>query len=79
MLSRWVKAGVKPQTRGGGGRNEAVECRHAIVVERIQGTPERVIVEMTGLNGRGNEPREQFILKKMRDKVELLVHESPGR
>ena len=70
------EGGGKAQALGGGGRNEAVECRHAIVVERIQGTPERVIVEMTGLNGRGNEPRERFILKEMRHEVELLVHEA---
>src|SRR5262249_45283361 len=44
--------------------------------ERIQGTPEGVIVEMTGLNGRGNESRERFILEEMRDEVELLVHEA---
>ena len=68
--------GGKAQALGGGGRTEAVECRHAIVVERLQGTPERVIVERTGLNGRRNEPRERCILQEMRHEGALLVDEA---
>ena len=71
--------GGKAQALGRRGGNEAVEFGHPVVVERIQGTPEGVIVEMTGLNAWGNEPRERFILEKMGHEIELLVHESPDR
>ena len=45
----------QPQTRGRGGGNEAVECRHPKVIEGIEGAPEGVIIEMAGLNAWGNE------------------------
>jgi hypothetical protein len=45
-------------------------------VERIQGTPERVIVEMAGFDARGDEASGWFILKKMWHEVELLVDEA---
>ena len=65
--------GRQPQTRGRRGGNEAVECRHPIVVEGIEGAPEGVIIEMAGLNAWGNEARDRLILEKMGDEVELLV------
>src|SRR4030095_2815710 len=68
-----AERGCQPQTCGCRGGNEAIECRHAKVIEGIEGTPEGVIIEMAGLNARGNEARDRFILKKMGDKVELLV------
>jgi hypothetical protein len=67
------KAGRKAQALGRRSGNEAVEFGHAHGVQRIQGTPKRVIVEMAGLNAWGNEPRERFILEKMGHEVELLV------
>ena len=45
----------QPQTRGRCGGNEAVEFRHPPGVEGIEGAPEGVIIEMTGLNAGGNE------------------------
>src|SRR5712692_3081533 len=42
-------------------------------VQCIQGTPERVIVEMAGLNAWGNEARDRLILEKMGDEIELLI------
>ncbi len=41
----------KARALGSRGGNEAVECRHPIGVERIEGTPERIIVEMAGFYG----------------------------
>ena len=68
--------GRQPQTRGCRGSNEAVECRHPRVVERIEGTPEGVIIEMAGLHTRGNQARDRFMLEKMRDEVQLLVEKA---
>ena len=67
------KRGGQAQTLGRRGGNEAVECGHPSGIQRIQGTPERVIVEMAGLNAWGNEARDRLILEKMGDEVELLV------
>jgi hypothetical protein len=53
-----------PQAFGGGDRNEAVEFRNAIVIERVQGTPQRIIIEMLGFDLRGDEPVRRFVLKK---------------
>ena len=64
------EGGGKVQALGGGGCNEAVECRHSIGVERIQGTPERVIIEMAGLNTGSNQARDRLILEKMGDVVQ---------
>src|SRR4029453_14912137 len=68
-----AERGCQPQTRGCRGGNEAIEGRHAKVIEGIEGTPEGVIIELAGLNARGNEARDRFILKKMGDQVELFV------
>src|SRR5215510_14715832 len=62
---------LQSQTRGRWGDNEAVECRHPKVVERIEGEPEGVIIEMAGLNAWGNEARDGLILEKMRNEVAL--------
>src|SRR5262245_53553523 len=53
--------------------NEAVECRHPRLVQRIESAPECVIIEMAGLNTGGNEAREGFMLEKMGYEGELLV------
>jgi hypothetical protein len=68
--------GRQPQTPGCRGGNEAVECRHSIVVERIEGPPEGVIIEMAGLNTGGNQTRDRLILEKMGDEVQLLVEKA---
>ena len=68
-----AERGRQPQTRGGRGGNEAVECRHPKIVEGIEGAPEGVIMEMAGLNAWGKEARERLVLEKMGDEVELLV------
>src|SRR5215510_10517982 len=68
-----AERGCQPQTRGCRGGNEALEGRHAKVVEGIEGAPEGVIIELAGLHAWGNEARDRFILKKMGDKVELLI------
>jgi hypothetical protein len=53
---------AKPQALGGGGRDEAVKCRDPRVIERIQGAPQRSVVEMLGLNPRGAEPGRRCIV-----------------
>jgi hypothetical protein len=68
-----AERGRQPQAPGRRGGNEAVECRHPRLVQCIESAPERVIIEMAGLNTWGNEAREGFILEKMGDEVELLV------
>ena len=47
------KAGRKAQALGSRGSNATVECRHPIGVERLQGTPERVILAMGWPEGLG--------------------------
>jgi hypothetical protein len=56
--------GSKAQALGGSGRNEAVEGCHPLGLERIQGTPERVIIEMAGLHAWGDETRERLVVEK---------------
>ena len=48
----------------------------ALVVERIEGPPEGVIIEMAGLHTRGNQARDRFMLEKMRDEGPLLVEKA---
>jgi hypothetical protein len=59
------KGGSQAQSFGGGGRNETVECRHAIVIERIQGTTESIIIELCGGNAGRNEAGGGLILERM--------------
>ena len=56
------EGGGKAQALGSGRGNEAVEFRHPIVVQRIESTPERVIVEMARGNGRRDEAKGRLIL-----------------
>src|SRR5262249_28063031 len=76
MEARTIKMGEgwgQTQTLRRCGGNEAVEFGHANGVQRIERTPERVIVEMACLNARSNEARDRLILEKMRHEVELLI------
>ena len=66
----------KPEALRCRGGNETVEFRDAIGIEHIQGTSQRVIMEMLGLDPGGDEALRRFILKKHRDEVELLVHKA---
>lgn len=66
----------KAQALGGSGGNEAVEFGDPIVIERYEGTSEGIIIKMVGSNGRRDEARGRFIVKKMRHEVELLVDEA---
>src|SRR5262249_20263622 len=68
-----AERGRQPQPRGCRGGNEAIEGRHAKIVEGIEDAPEGVIIEMAGLNAWGNEARDGLILEKMGHEVELLV------
>ncbi len=70
------EGGGKAQARGGRGRHEAVEFRHPRVVERIQGMPEGVIIEMAGLHAGGNEARDRLILEKMGDEGALVIEKT---
>jgi hypothetical protein len=63
----------KAQALGGGGGNEAPECRHPRVVARIQGTPARVIVAMAGGNGRGAASSGRLLLQDMRPQGAWVV------
>ena len=56
--------GRQPQTRGRRSGNEAIEFGQPRLVQRIEGAPEGVIIEMTGLNAGGNEARERLVLEK---------------
>ncbi len=51
------KAGCQAQPLGGGRRDQTVECRHPVVIEGIQGTPQGVIRELF----RGNAGRKKAI------------------
>jgi hypothetical protein len=59
--------GRQPPTPGRRGGHEAVECGPPRLVQRIEGAPEGVIMEMTGLNAGGNETRERLMVEKMAD------------
>jgi hypothetical protein len=52
------------QSLGGGDRHKTVELCHTISIERIQGAPQRVIIEMLGVDPRGHERVRRFVLKK---------------
>jgi hypothetical protein len=68
--------GGKAQARGGGGSHEAVECRPPRGGERLQGTPERGIVALTGLKSRREEPSARCRRQKMRDEGARLIDEA---
>jgi hypothetical protein len=54
METRRIEMGEhwrQPQTRGRRGGNEAREFGHPSLVQRIEGTPERVIVQMACMPG----------------------------
>jgi hypothetical protein len=59
-----------------GGRNETVEGCHTIVIERIQGPPSRILIEVGGFNARCHKPVGRLVVKKHGDQVELLVHKA---
>ena len=57
-------------------RNETGEFRDTIIIEQLQGASQRVIMEMLGLDPRGDEALRRFILKKPGHERELLVHKA---
>jgi len=61
---------------GGGRGDEAGACRHPRRVQRLEGTPERVIVEMARGHGRRVESRGRCMLKKMWHEVARLSDEA---
>jgi hypothetical protein len=56
--------------------DETVEFRNAIVLERIQRASQRVIMEMLGVDPRGNEARRGFVLNKHGHAIELVMHKA---
>jgi hypothetical protein len=52
------------QSLGGGDRHKTVELCHPIFIARIQGAPQRVIMEMRGVAPRGHERVRRCVLKK---------------
>src|SRR5262249_10030912 len=72
MAARWWQ----PPTCGRRGGNEAVEGRHAQVVEGIAGGPEGVILEMAGLQAWGKEARDRLMLEKMGPELPLVVEKA---
>ena len=68
------KRRCKPEALRRRGSNETVELRDAIRIERIQSTSQCIIMEMLGIDSGGDEALGGFILKKLRDEVELLIH-----
>jgi hypothetical protein len=68
--------GRQPQTGGSGGGTEARECRHAIGVERSEGTSEGVLMARAGVQAWGQKARERLRLEKRGDEGQRLVHEA---
>src|SRR6266511_4555962 len=64
------------QTFRRGGGNEAVECRHPIVIEGVQGTTESIIIELGGDHAGRNEAGGGLILEEPGDEVERLIDKS---
>src|SRR5262249_39618891 len=68
--------GRQSQPCGRRGGHEAGECRHAKVVEGIEGAPEGVIMAMAGLNAWGHEARHRLMLEKRGPEVQLGVEKA---
>jgi hypothetical protein len=68
--------GRQPQTRGRRGGTAAREGGQPCLVQRIEGAPAGVIMEMTRLHARGNEARERLVLGKMGHEIALLVEKA---
>ena len=47
-----------------------------MVVERIEGTPERALVQRAGFSSRSDEPRDRFLLEKVGSQGQVLVHKA---
>ena len=61
----------------GRGRHEAREGGDVIGIERIQGTAQRLIIEMVGCDQHGcSESRYRCIREQPRDQRKLLVHQA---
>lgn len=56
------------------GCKQTVQGGDAKGIERIEGTPQGVIVQMAGFDRRSDEPRGRFILEKVGHQVQLWVH-----
>jgi hypothetical protein len=67
-------AGCSPEALGSGGRHERREFCTSVGVEGIQGAPQRVIMEVRGVNPGGNEPLGWCVLKNHGHEITLLVH-----
>lgn len=64
-----------PQTLGGRGRNETVECGNAIIIARISRPAEGVIMEMLRFDHQGGqESRGRFVLEQPLHPRAVLVH-----
>jgi hypothetical protein len=64
------------QALGGLCCHAAVEGGDARAIERLQGAPEHISIEMSGCNAWSNEPRGGFVVKKTRNQVALLIHKA---
>jgi hypothetical protein len=65
----------KAPTLGSRGRHQTVACGDAIIIERIQSPPERLIMERLGVDQQGcQESRWRLVLEKPRPEREWLVH-----
>jgi hypothetical protein len=67
-------AGGAPEALGSGGRHERRECCHPMGVEGLPGAPQRVIMEVRGVNPGGHEPLGWCVLKKHGHEVTWRVH-----
>ena len=67
------RGGTEAQTLGGGRRNETVECCHPVGLEDIQGTTERIIVELLGGNAGRKKSAGGLMLEEPGDEGEGLV------
>jgi hypothetical protein len=56
--------------------HQTLQGGDAKVIERIEGTPQCVIVQMAGVYRRSDEPRGRLILEKVGPQVQLLVHKA---
>jgi hypothetical protein len=64
------------QTFRRGGGNETVECRDPIGIEGVQGTTERIIIELGGDHAGRHEAGGRLMLEEPGDEVERLIDTS---
>jgi hypothetical protein len=68
------KAGCQPQALGGRGRDATVEFRDPIGLAGIYSPAQRIVMELRGGDRWGDEPRGRWMVDKVRDEGQWVVH-----